>query len=209
VIGFEKTFMGGDASIGMRLPFAQSLGDPAVNHSDIGDLSIIGKYAFLRDRTTGDVLSGGLVITVPTGDSFLPLGIPNINSTLLQPYVGGIYNWNNFYLLGFSSIVVPTDSRDVTFLANDLAVGYYLYRTTNRDKWITSVVPTLEGHLTTPLNHRGLSSDPIGLPDIFDFTFATRFGLGKSATLGLGLVVPVTGPKPFDYEAQVQINWRF
>jgi hypothetical protein len=121
--------------------------------------------------------------------------------------VGGIVNVGNLYLVGFSAIVVPTDMRDVTLWTNDLGVGYNAY--CNRDAFLSSVTPTIEGHLTTPLNHRGSQTDPIGLPDIFDVTFAARIGFCNRASLGLGVVVPLTGPKPFDVEAQAQFNLRF
>jgi hypothetical protein len=209
VVGFERTFLDGDASFGMRLPFLDVTGDPnaGLAHKDFGDLTIVTKYAFYNCRETGDVLSGGLVLTVPTGANFLPPTFPDIHSWLFQPYVGGIFNSGDFFVFGFSSIVIPSDSRDVTFLSNDLAVGYRAYSC--NDGMITSITPTIEGHLTTPLNHRGSMNDPVGLPDIFDLTFATRIGIGDSATLGVGLVIPLTGPKPFDWEGQIQFNFYF
>jgi hypothetical protein len=208
-VGFEKTFLGGNASLGMRLPILQVEGDSSVARSDIGDLSIIGKYALLNDRETGNVLSGGLVLTVPTGASFLPAGIPDIHPFLLQPFVGGICNLGNFYVQGFSSIAVPTDSRDVTLFFNDVALGYFLYRTRDCGRLITLVAPTVEAHLTTPLNHRGSQALPIGSADILDLTFGTTIGLRAHSTLGVGVVTPVTGPRPFDVEAQVYLNYQF
>lgn len=209
VIGVEKTFLNGNASIGLRLPFIQVRGESFVNHSDVGDLSIVFKYALINNAETGNVLSGGLVVTTPTGPSFLPHGVPDIHPTLLQPFVGAIYNMGDFYVHGFSSILVPTDSRDVTILFNDLGVGYFLYRTQDSERRITAVVPTIEMHVNTPLNHRGSMSQPLGLPDIVDLTFGTTVGLGQRSQLTAGLVTPVTGPKPFDVEAQVFFNFRF
>jgi hypothetical protein len=207
VIGFERTFLEGDASFGMRLPILQVYGDQNIMHQDIGDLTVVMKFAFLNDHETGNVASAGVVLTFPTGGSFLPRGTPDIHDTLIQPWVGGIANFGDFFLMGFSSFVIPTDSRDVLFWANDLSLGYRAYSC--NEGLITSITPMLEGHLITPLNHRGINTFPIGLQDIFDVTFATRFGIGQQATLGLGLVVPLTGPKPFDWEAQVQFNYNF
>jgi hypothetical protein len=207
VAGFEKTFMDGDASFGLRAPVVEVYGDPTVEHQNFGDLSVILKYAFINDRQTGNVLSAGMVVTAPTGSSFLPVGIPDIHPWLLQPYVGWIVNFKRVYLLGFSSIVVPTDIRDVTFLSNDIAIGYNLY--SNPGAFVSSIVPTIEGHLTTPLNHRGSESEPIGLQDIFDMTCGTRFGIYDHASVGLSLVFPLTGPKPFDCEFQAAFTWRF
>jgi hypothetical protein len=208
-IGFEKTFLGGNASIGMRLPFAEDQGDSSVSRSGVGDLSIILKYAFINNRETGNVISAGLVVTVPTGANFLPEGVPDINPTLLQPFVGAIYNIGDFYLQGFSSIVVPTDSQDVTLWLNDIAVGWFLYRSRDCDRLVTAIVPTLEAHITTPLNHRNALTDPIPGIDIVDLTGGVTVGLGSRSTLGLGVVTPLTGPKPFDVEAQAYFNFRF
>ena len=88
-VGFEKTFLGGDASFGMRLPFIQTYGprSGSTNASapftvgpngetittvgvvafpgtlggqqvrrNIGDLSLLFKYAFMNDRATGDLM---------------------------------------------------------------------------------------------------------------------------------------------------------
>jgi hypothetical protein len=42
-----------------------------------------------------------------------------------------------------------------------------------------------------------------------DLTAGATFGLGNRSILALGVVTPVTGPKPFDVEALVQLNIRF
>lgn len=208
-VGFEKTLLEGDASIGLRVPFFEfSGGDGTLGQGNIGDLTFISKYALINDRSTGNVLSGGLALTVPTGDGFTIPGITTIHATLFQPWAGFIYNWGNAYAHGFTSIVVPTDMREVIYLFNDLAVGYSLYRDDNGGM-IRSIVPTLEVHINTPLNHRGIETMPIGGIDIVDLTAGTTIGLGQRATLSIGAVTPVTGPKPFDIEALAQFNFRF
>src|SRR5262249_23541704 len=115
----------------------------------------------------------------------------------------------NLYVQGFSSISIPTDGADATLLLNDIAVGYFAYRTTEADALVRYVVPTVELHVTTPLNHRGTQNEPIGVQDIFDVTFGATVGLGSSSSLGVGVVVPFTGPTPFDIEAQAFLNYRF
>src|SRR5205807_614779 len=118
LIGFEKTFLDGNASLGMRLPFQQitsggNLGEIA-NH-EIADITLIAKYAFINDRDTGNVLSGGLALTLPTADHQVVLADGNaLRSVLFQPYVGWIVNRGDFFAQGFHALVVPTDSRDVT-----------------------------------------------------------------------------------------------
>jgi hypothetical protein len=206
VIGFEKTFLDGNASLGMRLPFAEVEGDPTVRKDGVGDLSIIAKYAFINDCTTHNVLSAGMVLTVPTGSKFEAADAPDIHPVLFQPFVGGIYNVERLYLQAFSSILIPADEKDVTIWFNDVGVGYFLYRCDDPNSMLSFVAPTFETHVNTPLTHRGSDN---GLPDIVDLTYGATFGLAQRATLAVGVVTPVTGPKPFDFETQAYLNVKF
>lgn len=210
VLGFEKTFLNGNASVGLRLPWFQLTGASDIENSAIGDLTIVTKYAWINDRCTGDVFSTGLCITVPTGEKFFDdvFGAP-ISSTFLQPWAGFIVNPSrSVFLLGFMAVVVPTDNDIPTLLTNDFGIGYFLRRN-DRCAMINSIVPTMEIHVTNPLNHRGSESLPVGFPDVVDMTYGIHFfanaGWGISAAIGH----PLTGPKPFDLECLVQFNFRF
>ena len=108
-LGLEQTFGGGDTSIGLRLPFLQLTGNSDVEDNEVGDLSIIYKHAFIYDRQTGDLFSGGLVVTVPTGQGLEIEGESPIHSTVFQPFLGFCRNFDSFYVEGFSSVAVPTD----------------------------------------------------------------------------------------------------
>jgi hypothetical protein len=208
-IGFEKTFAGGNASIGMRLPFLQQTRNELLEDNQVADLSVILKYAFINDPRTRDVLSAGMVLTAPTGKSIQIEGESSLNPFLFQPFLGYIYHFNeSLYLQGFSSLVVPTDSRDVTLLFNSFAFGYWLHRDTGREAQLRGVVPQLELHVNTPLNHRGLDAAPIGYPDTVDMTVGSYF-LFRRATLGAAVCFPLTGPKPYDVEATVNLNIHF
>ena len=125
LIGFEKTFLNGDASIGVRLPFIQtpsSTGFTGIDNNEIGDLTVILKYAFINDRTTGNVLSGGLAITVPTSQG-IETGYTNnyIRDVLFQPYAGWVVNRGDLFVQGFHSVVVPSDHRDLTSISTTSA----------------------------------------------------------------------------------------
>ena len=114
---------------------------------------------------------------------------------------------DGFYAQGFSSCVVPIDSRDVTILFNDFGVGYRIGRA-DGDQLITAIIPIAEVHVNTPLNHR----DTNGIVDAFDevdFTAGTILEMNKRSTLSIGVVSPVTGPRPFDVEATAQFNLYF
>src|SRR5262249_8815922 len=56
-LGFERTFMDGDASVGMRVPFVQLVGDNEIKDYQFGDMSLLFKFALINDRPSGDVLS--------------------------------------------------------------------------------------------------------------------------------------------------------
>lgn len=69
---------------------------------------------------------------------------------------------------------------------------------------VTQIVPTFEVHGNFPLNHNG---DPIS--DSVDFTGGVHVDFACGARLTVGMVLPVTGPKPFDFETVAQFNFRF
>ena len=129
--GFEKTFLNGDASIELRMNSLQTTGDTSLANGEFGDLTVITKLALINDRETGNVLSMGFAVTAPTGpNAFLPDG-SKLNPTLLQPWSGFIYNLERAYAQGFSSLIIPTDSRDSLVATSSLGVGYWLYRATD------------------------------------------------------------------------------
>jgi hypothetical protein len=162
VIGFEKTLFGGDASVGLRLPFF-SLGGETVAYDTgfVGDLTIITKYALINNRKTGNVFTVGLALTVPTGGSPGLLDgngarpeQPRYRDVNLEPYFGYVYNvLPKVYVHGFHSINVPTDSNDVTFMSNSVGLGWYLFRDPAA-QFIQAFIPTLELHVNTPFDHR-------------------------------------------------------
>jgi hypothetical protein len=205
--GFEKTFLDGGASIGMRLPFAQLNGDGSVGQQDIGDMSWLFNYAFYRDTTTGNVLSAGVMATLPTGPPQYTNG-GNIHPTLVQPFLGYRWSVDRFYVQGFTSSALPTDPRFVTGLFNDVGAGYWLYRSASRSDFISAIVPTVEAHVTTPLNHRSPDS-LISVPDIVALTSGVHIFFANRALLTVGVTTPVTGPRVFPVEAVAQFNFRY
>jgi hypothetical protein len=208
MIGFEKTFLQGNASVGMRLPFFQLTDAPGLNETRIGDVSVLLKYAFINDRASGDVFSGGLVITAPTGPALHFTGQSAINPLILQPWLGDLWNWKNLFVQGFTSVAVPTDTRDVILFFKSVGIGYCLYRCDEPNRLLNAIVPEAELHLTTPLNHKGLNTFPIGFPSILDFTGGFYFFL-RETVLGVGVGAPLTGPKPYEYQVMANLNVRF
>ena len=205
--GYEKTFFGGQASAGVRIPFFNNLTGDSENN--FGDLSVLLKYALYNDQATGNLISTGLVVTLPTGT--LPHRFDsldgNAHSTMLQPFVGWQWNYGNLFVQGFHSIMVPTVSRDVSFLFNDIGVGYWLYRT-NQNQFITGIAPVIELHVNTPLTH---SEDNGSINDrsVTNLVFGVNAQIYNQFNFGAALGVPLNGPRPYDVEAMAHLNFRF
>ncbi|SIN77718.1 hypothetical protein SAMN05444166_0785 [Singulisphaera sp. GP187] len=218
LLGIEKTFWKGNASVGVRLPIDTLWTNSAVpslrnNSTSVGDLTVFTKFLLYDNPVVGNLLSGGLAVTAPTGPSSFAgsSAAPGFRNTQIQPFLGYILRRGDFYLQGFSAIDIPTDSRDVTMWYNDLAVGYFVYQSADPSAFLSAVVPTFEVHLNDPLNHRGAlrPNDPAGTPDVLDLTFGTSFILRKRLVATVGCSFPVTGPRPFDVEAVALLNFYY
>ncbi len=222
IFGFEKTFDGGRGSFGARLPLDQltatstisgNFVKPGGTSTALNDLSLFTKYVLKADPETGSLLSVGLEMTLPTGPSQFAGAkyIQGIHSTEIQPFIGYLLIRDRFYLHGFTSLSVPSSVRDVTMVYNDIGVGYFLFRSNDPHNFITSVAPTFEVHVNSPLTHRDWfnANDPSGTADVVDLTYGVNVGFFRQSVLTFGWVTPVTGPRPFNYEAVLLLNWRF
>jgi len=207
IVGLEKTFFDGNMSIGARVPFIQPENTEYLGDSQVGDVTLILKSILLQQQGGPGLISGGVAVTVPSGRGQVSTVTgEEIHPTLLQPFVGYYLGPDRAFVQGFTSVVVPTDDRDVTILFNDIGVGYFVYQ--NPAATLAAIVPTAELHINTPLNHRGSRTDPVGFADVVNVTGGVHF-LFQRATLALGVSTPVTGPQPFDLQALVQLNIRF
>ena len=224
--GFEKTFLDGQGSIGIRAPldtvtansssFSTS-GNGGGTSTAVGDLNIYGKYILLENRDTGSLLSGGLAITAPTGPGrFAGLNAfaPSPHGTSFQPFVGYIYNAGRLYFHGFTIVDVTTTGHDPVLLYNDFGLGYFIRRpdpNAMSTPLISMIAPTFEVHVTDPLNHRDPYSvrDPAGMTDIVNLTYGLNVGIFERTLLTFGVVTPVTSPKPFDFEVMAFVNYFF
>jgi hypothetical protein len=214
--GIEWADKEGTSSLGLRLPLntynaANTVPGLDGTSTDIGDLSIIFKYVAWKDDDTGRLVSAGLAVTPPTGPgSFAGAGYTKVfHTTGLQPFCGWIWTAGKFYVQGFTAVDAPTDLNDVVLLSNDLAIGYYVYQKPGEQ--ISAVVPTFEVHVTTPLNHRGVLglNDPAGTPDLIDLTGGIHFEYSDRSSMGVAFAMPVTGPRPFEFEILAQFRWRY
>lgn len=154
----------------------------------------------------GEVLSTGVVVTVPTGGAAaFSAQQPEIHPTVIQPFIGGIGTFGRTYAQFFTSLAVPTDDRDTTYFFNSVQLGYQLYRNPDA-RFVRSVTPLVEMQVSSPLNNRGLYKLPIGASDVVGFTGGATLGLGSRSFLNIGSNVPVTGPRPYAMEAMFHLN---
>jgi uncharacterized protein YdeI (BOF family) len=209
MIGFETTFLDGNASMGLRLPFVQ-MHTPAglADEQGVGDLTILTKYALINDRVSGDVVSAGLIITTPTGvgNVWLADGTRVPHSTLFQPWAGFVSLWERWYVQGVSALIVPTSRRDTTLWTNSLAAGWWLYQAPP-DRFLRGVVPVLELHVRTPLNNRNREG-VVFVPDMLNVTSGIHLRFPR-AVLGAAVSVPTIAPRPWNVEAVANFTFWY
>jgi hypothetical protein len=222
IYGFEKTFLNGQASFGLRQPINTLVVDvnprnapkyPRGTFTDAGFMDVWLKYVVLANKAYNRLLTVGMDVAFPTGPASFA-GYPNavgFRNTYIQPYLGYLWVQNRWFIQGFSSVMVPTDRRDATFIFNDVALGYYLYQSDSpRTDFLTAVVPTYEVHVNTPTDHVGFNPKDIGSqPDVVNFTFGGTFVFKRRAFFTVAYVTPVTGPKPFEGELVAFFNFRY
>ena len=207
--GFEKTFLGGLASFGIRdtvnaISARSPLPGVGGSSASMGDLNLFLKFVLLQDwakgqglgpggdatfpqfyraaGTDGYLVSGGLSLTLPTGPGTFA-GAPysaSFRNTNIQPYLGYFARRGDFYVHGFEAVAVPCDARDVTLLYNDLGMGYFVYRSESPDALVSAIAPTCEVHLNVPLNH----SNPFNLKDPVGTATTVDFTYGANIMIG-------------------------
>jgi hypothetical protein len=235
LLGFEKTFFNGYASIGLLDTinnFSSNSQTPGLGGTStaMGDLNVYvkailwenlqsnpsaapGASSMLPNQSQGGLVSGGLSVGTPTGPGSFA-GAPfsrAFRNTALQPFLGYYWGRGRFFMQGFESIDVPLDRRDVVMLYNDTGIGYYVFRSNDPQSWITSIAPTLEVHVNVPLTHRDVLNirDPAGTADVVDLTYGINTLFGRRSLLTLGFITPVTGPRPFNLEAAAYFTYYF
>jgi hypothetical protein len=216
--GFEKTFLDGNASFGLRTPIDSINADSGVRglggmYTSVGDLTAFTKLILWKDEKAANLISTGLAVTVPNGPTAFG-GAPyalGFHDTHIQPFLGYFFSRDRWYLQGFESIDVPFDPNDFTMLYSDIAVGYFVYKSTADRPLIRAIAPTFETHVNVPLNHQGVfrPNDPATFSAVVDLTFGLNVFLGRRSALSIGFVAPVTGPRPFSQEWTLLYNVYF
>ena len=188
------------------MPFLeQTSSDGTYGSASVGDVSVVLKHMFFGELT-GNLVSGGLVITVPTGPAIETID-GTFRDVLIQPFVGGRYGADRFISQAFLSVSIPTDPRDVVLLFNDYSFNYIAYRG-NQSDFISSITPTVEAHLTTSLDHLN-GTNPITVPTLLALTAGAHIGIRERTSFTLALSTPVTGPRLFNVEAMAFLNYNY
>jgi hypothetical protein len=219
MVGIEKTFCDGDGSIGVRLPINTVSANSTITgnfaklagtSTAVGDLSFFAKYVFVRDPATGSLVSGGLAISTRNGPANFAGAkyLAALDATSIQPFVGYIWSRDRFYLHGFLAIDTPASLSLPIMVYNDVGIGYFVFKSSDPMDWLTAIAPTFEVHVNDPLTHNDWTNrnDPGAAPNVVNLTSGINFQFSHRSILTLGLVTPVTGPKPFDYEALILLN---
>ena len=173
-IGFERTFLDGDASFGLRLPFFNVPG-PGFEV----DLTLIGKYAFLNDPDTGNFLSAGLAFTLPLGPG----------NSIIQPFLAGQTERNNVLIQGFTSLINPVGVVGNNIFTASVGFGFRAVDIPLGDGVIQAVIPTAELNLNKPLGIPGFE---------LNVTAGAHFLFAGGATGHVGLTIPVGPLQPYD-----------
>jgi hypothetical protein len=208
-LGFETTFLGGNASIGVRLAAFELNGKAFSEFSRFGDMSFVSKFLLAGDGAGGDCVSGGLVLTIPTGNEPFEHG-HKIHSTVFQPWLGAMSNLSDdAYFQGFTSLALPSTRDDAVILFLDGAVGYWVYRGGDGG-FLRGIVPTSELHINWPWTNRAEhdTTHVINVPSSVDLTEGVHLQFGR-AWLQLGISFCVTGPRLYDFEGIAQFNLQF
>ena len=209
--GVEKTFFEGAASIVVRTPILEAADNITGQSIDgFGDIDAGVKVALFRDCETGNALSVGCDVSVPTGRPetftinqtlqangvFAPTSSTTINPTFVQPYVSGVVHLDNLFVQDFLGCLISTDGRISPFINEDLAVGYTIYRCPSALASFftpTSLTPTVEAQLLIPTSNEGsgTAAAPFvpggtGLTTANSFSFPDQLFLTEGFQLGLG-----------------------
>jgi hypothetical protein len=218
-LDIEQSFFCKFLSIEARLPFTQL--DAGPNGQDtVGDLNLIYKQVLCKGECDRTLLSGGVSVVVPTGNSIfydLPDGTTTrFHTTLFQPFLAYFVDCpcHGWFLQGFTSAELSADPRFPEFVFVDVGLSKWLYYT-HCCKCLTGVAGTVEFHSNTAVSNAGLyrlqnaaSATAAALEEI-TITAGLSFVLNHRSEIGFAANMPVMGPRPYDYEFITHINLKF
>ncbi len=173
--------------------------DPAGEESvaGVGDLVLQNKVLLLTDPRHRALVATGLDLTLPSGDAGRSLG----GRTVVTPFLSIGIAAGPIQLLGDLSYrwSVAGPVRGEEQLTGGFAVGL------PRPGW----VPFIEATSTTDIRTGRADTDRLGGRALFEVGPGVNVDLAPGRTLLFRIGVPVTGPRPYDYELRLGLVWNF
>lgn len=182
VLGFEKTFFNGLASVEFRFPFAATVsstsnadGTFGSGHAEVGNLFVVMK-AILHSEESW-MMSGGIGLSIPTADDVrLNLGGSDLvkirnDALILTPFVAALWTpTNRLFAQGWLGVSFDTNGNpaqadldgkglhttgrlyDPTTLQMDAQLGYWLIHPYGRHGLLRGLAPFVEFHYNQQLS---------------------------------------------------------
>jgi hypothetical protein len=228
--GVEKTFFNGGASFYVSAPIlnaSDNISGQAIN--GFGDLTA-GIKILLKTWETGSAFSMGVSVAAPTaragqfqisyegfnnsGGTPVPPVIAHINPTFIQPWLGGLWNGDRFFIQEYFGVLIPSNNEFVTSINNNTSFGWRMYQ--GGYGRIRSITPMLSAQVLVPLANGGNSNlvnggnpFPISFPTQLFLTEGAQVMVGERLALFGGVMEPVVGPTAFTVGATFGANLFF
>jgi hypothetical protein len=165
----------------------------------VGDLEIETKYQVFRSLQPRVLVALGLAGTLPTGSQSRGLG----GEAAIAPFVAAAFGAGPIEVLSeieyqWSLNAHLPGERPETLTAG-LAVGWLLHR---------KVIPLLELTSVTPIRGEEEPDAPVGRTQIY-LTPGLNVKPLPGTTLRLGIQLPITPARQFDYAVRAGLVWEF
>jgi hypothetical protein len=166
-----------------------------------GDIELENKFVLSQSRSADSMLSGGVSLTLPTGSGRRDLG----GETAVEPFVSAGLVRRGLYLVGSLSyewtLAAPTPGAPAQTLTSGAAVGYQVRG------WL---IPLVDVSTITKVRGRDApgAEDRRGQTQVY-VTPGVNIQLLSAATLSLGVQLPVSTARNFDYALHSVLDWSF
>jgi hypothetical protein len=167
----------------------------------VGDIELENKFVLSQSRSADTMLSGGVSLTLPTGSGRRDLG----GETAVEPFVSAGLVRQGLYLvggLGYEwTLAAPSPGAPAQTLTSGVAVGYQVRG------WL---IPLFDVSTVTKVRGRDApgAEDRRGRTQVY-VTPGVNIQLRSAATLSVGVQLPVSTARSFDYALHSVLDWSF
>ncbi len=166
-----------------------------------GDLEVENKFVLWQSKPTGPMLSGGVAVTLPTGSGARHLG----GETAVEPFLSAGLVRRRLYLVAALSydwtLNAPRPGPPAQTLTSGAAIGYLLRGRVILLLDVSTVTKIRGADAPGTEDHRG--------PTQVYLTPGVNVQVSPAATLSLGVQLPVTRARAFDYTLHGVLDWSF